>query len=94
MSSTEDEIVTIEGLWAFIDLDAYERHLRIKTANGYNIFKAEDMPVRVHSIYPATPCDSAWIGVSTASGISTSFPIDLIARFTNIAPEEHREIPV
>lgn len=84
----DDEVVVIKGLYAYVNMSAYRAHIRRWTVNnGTFTFSETDMPVRVSAIYPARHPDPTRISICTPRGSLTSFPIDLIERYTNITPE-------
>lgn len=84
----DDELVTIKGLYAYINMNAYRNQIRMKTRHtGDFAFSEADMPLRVNTLYPATNMDKTWISITTPRGSMTSFPVDLVERFTNIVPE-------
>lgn len=81
-----DELVSITGLYAYINVERYRVYLARATANGRVPFTEADMPLRVNTLYPATAYDSTWISVYLSGDGLTSFPVDLVERFTNIIP--------
>ena len=82
----KDELVLITGLYAYVNVEAYWRYIYHSCdAQRDDMFNSE-IPVRVNTLYPATGYNKTWVSVTTPERTVTSFPVDLIIRFTNIRP--------
>lgn len=83
-----DELVRIDNLYVYIDMHKFHHYLARHTVRVDMPFTEQDMPLRVNTLYPATNVDSTWISVYLPSNGLTSFPVDLVARFTNTPASE------